>query len=105
MIRMDKIVMLCGLLLLAACTAHIPDDDMVQAQPSSNGVSLYETYCAGCHGTFARTTKPNRSAVRLRSAINHFPVMQDLDFLTDRQLGQVATALSMVNLQQASRID
>jgi hypothetical protein len=103
MIRIDKIAVFCVSILLAACAAHSPGKEIVLAQQGTGGVSLYQAYCANCHGPFARTTKPGRSTGRLRSAINQFPVMQNLDFLTDRQLQEIASALATINLQQASR--
>ena len=68
-----------------------------------DGVSLYEKYCANCHKPFEETTKPHSTARRLRSAINQFPAMNDLNFLSDAQLEEVAAALATSYPQHVSR--
>jgi mono/diheme cytochrome c family protein len=66
------------------------------------GISLYEEHCANCHQGFAETTKPQRSVERLRSSIEHFPVMNSLDFLNPQQLDAIAEALNTVPLKEAA---
>ncbi len=66
------------------------------------GISLYEEFCANCHKSFAKTTKPQRSLSRLRSAIEYIPAKKFLDFLSDEQLEAIASALRTVPLKEAS---
>lgn len=103
MARLIMIVAFCGSMFLVSCAANKPSKLAAQSQPDINGVSLYEKYCAHCHRTIAQTTKPQRNASRLRSAIKIFPSMNDLNFLSDVQLEAVASVLANVNLQQASK--
>ena len=97
------VLAVCTSVFLAACAASTSPEAMVPSQHDINGVSIYEKYCARCHKPFSATTKANRSAMRLRSAINQFPAMNDLGFLTDEQLKEVASALATTNLQKVSR--
>lgn len=103
MSRLFKVLAVSTSIFLAACAASTSPEALVPSKSGVNGVSIYEKYCARCHKPFSATTKPNRSAMRLRSAINQFPAMNDLDFLTDEQLQEVASALATTNLQQVSR--
>lgn len=93
----------CGSILLASCAASTSPKLAARSQPDINGVSLYQEYCAHCHRPIAQTTKPQRNASRLRSAIKIFPSMSDLDFLSDTQLEAVASVLANVHLKQASK--
>lgn len=97
------IIALCGMIFLAACSVSTSSQVVYQSRPDSDGVALYEEYCAGCHRTLAQTTKAQRSAARLRSAIKVFPSMKRLNFLSDVQLEAVSSALETVNMQQVSR--
>src|SRR5210317_1109766 len=92
----------CGLLLLTACSASLSKDKNTQSQKAMSGISLYEEYCASCHRTFAKTTKPQRSLSRLRSSIRQFPAMSNLDFLSDVQLEAISASLAVIPLQQVS---
>ena len=95
------IISYCGLAISASSFA---DDTKhsVQSEQVANGISLYEEFCANCHKSFAKTTKPQRSVSRLRSSIKHFPVMSYLDFLNDEQLDALATALRTIPLKEVS---
>lgn len=57
------------------------------------GAALYHLHCADCHRQLENTDKPRRSAERIRSAIEHFPVMNHLASLTDEQCRAIAQAL------------
>jgi len=97
------ITVFCGSIFLASCS-YTPSSQLTsQSQQDTNGIALYEEYCASCHRHYAQTTKPRRNASRLRSAIKVFPAMRDLDFLSDAQLEAISAALSTINLQQVSR--
>lgn len=61
---------------------------------SSDGADLYARFCAGCHGSLARTEKPDRPARRIASAIRLFPAMADLDTLSMEQIDAIAAALA-----------
>ena len=93
----------CWILLLTACSASMPVGKNTQLQNSMGGISLYEEYCASCHRSFAKTTKPQRSLNRLRSSIVQFPAMSNLDFLSDAQLEAISASLATVPLQRVSR--
>lgn len=76
--------------------------DQNQSEQVAYGISLYEEHCANCHQGFAQTTKPQRSVERLRSSIEHFPVMNSLDFLNPQQLDAIAEALNTIPLKEAA---
>jgi len=96
-------IVFCGSIFLAACSVNTSSKLASQSQPGTDGISLYEKYCASCHRPFAQTTKPQRNVSRLRSAIKLFPSMNYLDILSDAQLEAVSSALADISLQQASR--
>jgi mono/diheme cytochrome c family protein len=80
---------------LSTATPAIPDPAYIPGSAPLDGASLYAGACAGCHGPLATTTKPNRTAVQIRAAINNDPVtgMGGLSTLTDAQLQAIAAAL------------
>jgi len=97
------LVAFCGSIFLASCSVSTSPELAAQSQTATNGVSIYEKYCASCHMPFAQTTKPQRNVNRLRSAIKFSPAMNNLNFLSDAQLEAVSSALATINLQQASK--
>ena len=60
----------------------------------TDGASLYNTYCAGCHSSLANTTKPDRTATQIQSAINSIGQMSGLSSLTANEVQLIAEALS-----------
>ena len=97
------IIILCsGLVVLISCAPKPSNDIIAPNQKATNGISLYEEYCASCHKPFAKTTKPQRRIGRLRSSIEHFPAMNNLDFLSDVQLEAIASALATISTEYAS---
>ena len=97
------IIVLCsGLVLLISCAPKPSNDINSLSQKATNGISLYEEYCASCHRTFVKTTKPQRHIGRLRSSIEHFPAMNNLDFMSDVQLEAIASALATISTGYAS---
>jgi len=98
------LVVFCCSIFLAACSVNTSSQLASQSQPATNGISLYEKYCASCHRPFAHTTKPQRSVSRLRSAIRFFPSMNGLYFLSDVQLEAISSSLAAIDFQQVSRI-
>lgn len=91
---------------LAAAAASSANNATPEQAPSDQvayGVTLYEELCASCHGEFAATTKPKRSVRRLRSSIEHFPAMNDLEFLNDEQLRAIAEALKTIPFQEVTQ--
>jgi len=98
------LIALCCTVLTTSVPAFANDVEYGRAQSGqvAYGVSLYEEFCARCHKSFDKTTKPKRSVSRLRSSIEYFPVMKDLDFLSDVQLDAIAAALSTVPFKEAS---
>jgi hypothetical protein len=63
--------------------------------PSLEGIQLYGNNCASCHGPLSSSTKRDRSAAQIQSAILTQPQMTYLSFLTPSQVQSIATALSM----------
>ena len=98
-----SILAFCSTIFLAACSSSKTSHLASQPQPATNGIALYEEYCASCHRPFAQTTKPQRSVSRLRSSINLFPSMRSLGFLSNAQLEAVSSALATIDLHQAAR--
>lgn len=92
----------CALAISASSFAFDTEQVSTKSEQIAYGVSLYEEFCANCHQSFAKTTKPKRSVDRLRSSIEYFSVMKELDFLNDVQLDAIATALSTIPLKEAS---
>ena len=85
-----RLLTTCICLLVAALPALA---DSV-GDPVADGIALYEEHCASCHKTFERTTKPQRSAGRLRSSITRFPSMASLASLSDEEIDAIAAALA-----------
>ena len=61
--------------------------------PVINGAALYGTYCAGCHGALANSTKRGASATTIQSAINGGMGNGTLSSLTTAQIQAIAVAL------------
>ncbi len=62
--------------------------------PVTDGATLYGQYCAGCHNPLASTTKPNRTAQQITTAIqNNVGGMGGLSTLTSTQISAIAAAL------------
>lgn len=76
--------------------ARVPTDSTSPTAPSSgpDGAALYTTYCAGCHGALASSTKIGRTAAQIQSAIDTVSAMQSLSSLTSSQVQAIATALA-----------
>lgn len=96
------IILFCGLAISASSFADDTKHLSGQSEQIEKGISLYEEFCANCHKSFAKTTKPQRSLNRLRSAIEYIPAKKFLDFLSDEQLESIALALRTVPLKEAS---
>jgi predicted CxxxxCH...CXXCH cytochrome family protein len=59
-----------------------------------DGVALYNSECAGCHGTLASTDKPGRTAAQIQTAIdNNVGGMGYLNSLTTTEVQAIAGAL------------
>ena len=62
--------------------------------PVTNGATLYASYCAGCHGVLASTTKPGRTAAQIQTAINsNIGGKGSLSSLTSTQVSAIAAVL------------
>lgn len=96
------IILFFGLAISASSFADETKHISGQSEQIEKGISLYEEFCANCHKSFAKTTKPQRSLSRLRSAIGYIPAKKFLDFLSDEQLESIASALRTVPLKEAS---
>lgn len=58
------------------------------------GLTLYETNCAGCHGTMEISTKKNRSAEQIRAAFTGIPSMATVGTrVTDAEVDAISAAL------------
>lgn len=65
--------------------------------PTPTGQALYESVCAGCHGTFATSAKGGATATRIQTAItNNTGGMGYLSTLTSAQITDIATVLATV---------
>lgn len=58
-----------------------------------NGIALYASECAGCHGTLAGTDVPGRTAAQIRAAIGANAGGMGGILLTDAELDALAAAL------------
>jgi len=96
------IILFCCLAISASSFADDTKQLSGQSEQIEKGISLYEEFCANCHKSFAKTTKPQRSLNRLRSAIEYIPAKKFLDFLSDEQLESIASAMRTVPLKKAS---
>jgi len=65
--------------------------------PTPDGVALYGTYCAGCHGALASSAKQGRTAAQITAAIGVISNgMSSLSSLTPAQVSAIATALAVI---------
>ncbi|VVB86852.1 Cytochrome C oxidase, cbb3-type, subunit III [uncultured archaeon] len=58
-----------------------------------DGVTLYGSYCAGCHNPLATTTKPGRNATQITNAIATVSAMSSLSSLSSAQIQAIANVL------------
>jgi mono/diheme cytochrome c family protein len=59
-----------------------------------DGPAFYARRCARCHRSLDKTFLNDRSAKRIRSAIDHVAAMRDLRDLSDSDLEAIAAALA-----------
>jgi len=78
---------------VSTAIAAIPDPDYTPGSVALDGASLYASQCAGCHNPLATSTKSNRTAAQIRTAINGVGQMNSLGALTDAQLQAIAAIL------------
>jgi mono/diheme cytochrome c family protein len=78
---------------LSQAAAATPDPNFSLASTTPDGAALYAGACSSCHGALASSTKSNRTALQIRTAINTTAAMSGLSSLTDAQLQAIATAL------------
>ncbi|MBI3563062.1 MAG: c-type cytochrome [Gammaproteobacteria bacterium] len=66
--------------------------------PATDGATLYANNCQSCHGALATSTKLNRTAAQIQTAIagNAGGVMGSLSGLTATQIQAIATALGSI---------
>lgn len=62
--------------------------------PALDGAALYGTYCSGCHGPLATSSKKGRTAAQISSAIASRTAMNSLSTLTSDQIAAIAAALA-----------
>lgn len=62
------------------------------------GVTLYETHCSSCHGTFTQSEKLGREKMELLNSLNlsitNIPSMKYLSILTDDEKNKIVEALT-----------
>ncbi|NIV16268.1 MAG: hypothetical protein GWN62_34930 [Aliifodinibius sp.] len=92
------LLLLTWLVISSASSFSASVENELNSAEISRGIILYEELCAKCHDRFEKTTKPQRSVNRLRSSIEHFPAMRNLDFLDNEELEAIAAALATVSL-------
>ncbi len=61
---------------------------------STDGATLYATYCAGCHGPLATSSKLGATAAMIQTGISTVGAMSGLSTLTTAQIDAIAAALS-----------
>ena len=69
---------------------------------SSNGAKLYKANCASCHGVLLASTKLDRSADTIKSAISNINSMKYLQTLSKDQIEDIAKALSTKDMAGGS---
>jgi len=62
--------------------------------PALDGAALYGTYCSGCHGPLATSSKKGKTAAQISSAIASIGMMSSLSTLTSDQIAAIAAALA-----------
>ena len=73
----------------------LPGDPTSNPGALTSGEALYGTYCAGCHGSLASSTKKGRTVTQIQNAINaNAGGMVSLSSLTPAQVAAIATALA-----------
>ena len=63
----------------------------------TNGSVLYRSYCEGCHGSLATTTKwkpSGRTSQQIQSALEALAPMQFLSVLSTTQIDAISTTIS-----------
>lgn len=83
--------LLSRLALVGLLTALLPTG--ARSDELAAGAALYATHCAACHEPLNHNALSDRTAKRIRSAINVFPVMFSLRSLTDAELAAIAAVL------------
>ena len=77
------------LFLMPVVTGYAEEKEL-----SGDGSALYARFCAGCHRPLDRTFLTDRSAKRIRSAIDHLPAMRKLRHLSESELVAIAAVLT-----------
>jgi hypothetical protein len=72
--------------------------------PQLTGVQLYTQSCASCHSNIDSSTKLNRTAAQIRTAINTIGSMSNLSGLNDSQLTLIAEALNTNSVSNDDQI-
>ncbi len=80
---------------------YLKKTDLIKIDLSSTadsfGPVLYATHCASCHNAGTDSTKLNRSAAQIQSAIAVVGSMKNLSFLTPAEVNAIAQALVLKN--------
>jgi mono/diheme cytochrome c family protein len=61
---------------------------------TTDGATLYNTYCSGCHGPLATSAKSGATATQIQTGISSVSQMRSLSSLTSAQIQAIAAALS-----------
>ncbi len=61
---------------------------------TTDGATLYSTYCSGCHGPLATSSKSGATAAMIQTGISSVSQMSSLSSLTTTQIQAIAAALS-----------
>ncbi|HEY4745192.1 MAG TPA: fibronectin type III domain-containing protein, partial [Desulfuromonadaceae bacterium] len=73
----------------------LPSSQVSATTSALDGVALYASNCAGCHGALASSSVHGRTAAQIQSAINaNIGGMGSLSFLTPAQVQAIADVLS-----------
>jgi hypothetical protein len=77
------------------CASGLTCNGTTCVAPTLDGVALYGTYCASCHGPLATSNKKNRTAIQTQNAINsNAGGMGSLSSLSAAQVAAITAALS-----------
>ncbi|MGE5809215.1 MAG: c-type cytochrome [Nitrospirota bacterium] len=76
-------------------TTTTPSPTPAPSPSTTDGATLYDTYCASCHGPLATSNKSGATAAQIQTGItNNLGGMGQFSNLTSTQIQAIATALS-----------
>jgi predicted CxxxxCH...CXXCH cytochrome family protein len=94
----DSVGAMSSLSTLTTAEVQAIADVLPAAPPTDSttppdGIALYNSECAGCHGPLDSTAKPGRSAAQIQAAIDSVGAMSSLSTLTAAEVQAIADVL------------